>query len=50
MAIIKIKVTAYKCDKCGHVWQQKSKKVKVRQCPKCKTVKWNDGNPKKEDK
>lgn len=28
-----------KCQKCGHRWQPRQ--VEVRQCPKCKTYKWD---------
>jgi len=39
---IKIKVDGFQCDKCGHKWVPKSKDIKTKQCPKCKTLKWND--------
>lgn len=38
-----IKIHRLKCLKCGHEWAPR--KSKVRMCPKCKNLRWNE--PKK---
>jgi Zn finger protein HypA/HybF involved in hydrogenase expression len=43
---MKVKLPKIKCQKCGHVWIPK--KEDVRQCPKCKSVRFDE--PKKEKK
>ena len=35
-----------RCDKCGHTWIVKpkhSEEEKPRDCPRCRTIKWNEG-------
>ncbi len=40
-----ITIWQYHCDKCFHVWQkQTNNDNEPRLCPKCKSVKWNDGD------
>lgn len=42
------------CDKCGHVWLVKSDETRhtpkqndiPRDCPRCRSVKWNNGGGK----
>ena len=38
---IEIKVKGYKCERCKHEWQPRSKKVIPETCPKCKSPYWN---------
>jgi DNA-directed RNA polymerase subunit RPC12/RpoP len=41
MAEIKITVTGYKCERCGHQWIPRIKKDIPIICPKCKSPYWN---------
>lgn len=34
-----VKMNKCECKKCGHVWYPRT--CDVRQCPKCKTAKWD---------
>ena len=47
---IKIEVDGFRCDKCSHEWIPKSRDIETKQCPKCKTLKWNDSEKKKKFK
>lgn len=38
---VEIKVKAYKCYRCGHVWQPRSKNVVPETCANCKSPYWN---------
>ena len=51
MAEIKIKEfdkTAYKCNKCSHVWFSRGDERPLT-CPKCKTARWDKEPKKKKD-
>jgi len=37
----KIKIDAYKCGRCGHIWVPRSYDDEPRVCPKCKSPYWN---------
>ena len=38
----KIKIDAYKCERCGHVWMPRAtSKEEPKVCPKCKSPYWN---------
>ena len=38
----KIKVDAYKCERCGHIWMPRVySKEESRVCPRCKSPYWN---------
>ena len=37
----KIKISAYKCERCGHIWAPRNKKEEPRVCPKCKSPYWD---------
>ena len=43
----RIKIPGFRCEKCGHEWVQRGKREPV-QCPKCKSVRFNE--PRKEKK
>lgn len=43
----KIKIDAYKCERCDHVWVPRDEK-EPKVCPKCKSPYWN--SPKKKNK
>jgi len=38
---VEIKVKAYKCYRCGNVWQPRSKNVVPETCANCKSPYWN---------
>lgn len=38
----RIKMDGFSCDKCSHEWINRADRD-PRICPKCKSVKWNDG-------
>jgi len=38
--IKEFKRTAYKCNKCDHVWFSRGKDIPLT-CPKCKSARWN---------
>jgi predicted Zn-ribbon and HTH transcriptional regulator len=43
---INVKQLRFTCDKCGYVWGKRpgADQTKIpKQCPRCKTYKWNDG-------
>ena len=40
---MKIKIIELKCEKCGHKWIPKIEDV--RQCPKCKSARWDEKCP-----
>jgi hypothetical protein len=42
MSIREVKAWQCGCDRCGHVWMPKDNAV-PRMCPRCKSVKWDDG-------
>ena len=44
--MIKIELDGHRCLHCGHEWVPRIKDV--RQCPKCKTARWD--RPKREKK
>ena len=44
---MKIEVTAYRCDRCGHKWIPRSNE-KPTICPECKRPYWN--KPRKNNK
>lgn len=37
----KIKLSGYRCERCGHTWIPRDEKVEPRVCPKCKSPYWN---------
>lgn len=37
----KIKVDAYKCERCGHIWVPRNYNNEPKVCPKCKSPYWN---------
>ena len=47
-----VKVDAYKCERCGHIWlpreSTKSQNRKPIVCGKCKSAYWNVPRPKKD--
>jgi len=36
----KIKILAYKCERCSHIWKGRGKREPI-VCPKCKSAYWN---------
>lgn len=42
----KIKIDAYKCERCGHIWRPREGTKEPKVCPKCKSPYWN--TPKKD--
>jgi len=38
----KIKVDAYQCTRCGHVWMPRKTGKEPTVCPKCKSPYWNE--------
>lgn len=40
---MKVKLSGYKCERCGHQWvpRNQNKKEDPRVCPKCKSPYWN---------
>ncbi|MBU2616970.1 MAG: hydrogenase maturation nickel metallochaperone HypA [Nanoarchaeota archaeon] len=40
MAELQVKITKYKCDRCGHEWIPREKATPTI-CPKCKSPYWN---------
>jgi predicted Zn-ribbon and HTH transcriptional regulator len=36
-----VKLTGYKCERCGHRWVPRQTKKKPRVCPKCKSPYWD---------
>jgi hypothetical protein len=44
----KIKVDAYKCERCNHVWCPRNKDDITKTCPKCHSPYWD--SPRKKDK
>lgn len=44
----KIKIDAYKCERCGHIWVPRDEDKEPKVCPKCKSPYWN--TPKKNRK
>ncbi|MBI2004166.1 hypothetical protein HYS72_01745 [Candidatus Pacearchaeota archaeon] len=49
MAEFKIKVTAYKCDRCSHKWLPRNSEKPII-CPKCKSPYWNKPRKNHKDK
>jgi uncharacterized OB-fold protein len=45
VSISEYKETSLSCKKCGHKWVPRQEDV--RQCPKCKTAKWDVPRPSK---
>jgi Zn finger protein HypA/HybF involved in hydrogenase expression len=46
----KIKIDAYKCERCKHIWRPRKLDDEPRVCPKCKSPYWNvPKKPKKGD-
>ncbi|MDI6916413.1 MAG: hypothetical protein QMC80_01300 [Thermoplasmatales archaeon] len=41
MAEIKITLSGYKCERCGHKWVPKKLGNNPRVCPKCKSPYWD---------
>jgi Zn finger protein HypA/HybF involved in hydrogenase expression len=39
-----VKEEKLKCERCGHIWKQRIKDVRI--CPSCKSLRWD--KPKKE--
>ena len=38
----KVKVDAYKCERCGHIWMSReNSRDEPKVCPKCKSPYWN---------
>lgn len=37
----KVQISAYKCERCGHIWVPRNKKEKPRVCPRCKSPYWD---------
>jgi predicted Zn-ribbon and HTH transcriptional regulator len=37
----KVKVDAYQCERCGHIWLPRNKVDEPKVCPKCKSPYWN---------
>jgi predicted Zn-ribbon and HTH transcriptional regulator len=41
MAKVKITVTGFRCERCGHEWVPRKEDEEPRVCPKCKSPYWN---------
>jgi predicted Zn-ribbon and HTH transcriptional regulator len=38
---VEIRLTGFRCERCGHEWVPKDIKQEPRVCPKCKSPYWN---------
>ena len=46
----KIKVDAYQCERCEHIWVPRSYIKEPKVCPKCKSPYWNVPRQKERNK
>jgi predicted Zn-ribbon and HTH transcriptional regulator len=46
----KLKVDAWRCERCGHVWVAKAATVRPVTCPHCKSPYWNKPRQRKAKK
>jgi len=37
----KLTTSILKCDRCNHLWCARSKKIKPKTCPKCRSPYWD---------
>ena len=42
----RIRVSAFRCEQCGHIWLPRNKAERPGLCPKCKSLRWD--KPKRE--
>jgi len=41
MPIVEIRITGFKCERCGHEWVPNNIHTEPKVCPKCKSPYWN---------
>ena len=44
---VKITITKYKCERCGHIWSPRKNDVRI--CPKCKSPYFDKPKKKKHE-
>jgi Zn finger protein HypA/HybF involved in hydrogenase expression len=41
MAMAKVQLWGYRCERCRHEWLPRDKDAEPKMCPKCKSPYWN---------
>ncbi len=41
LVVAKVRLSGYRCERCGHEWVPRDKDQEPRVCPKCKSPYWN---------